>query len=382
MDNPFKKIIDKLNLGSLSSKIAAIGGGGADQAIGVDIGTSSIKIVELKKKNGRAVLETYSTLALGPYAGTDVGTTTNLTTEQLTKAIADAMKEGSVTSTNSAFSIPSSASLVFLLEIPAQVDEKELSTIVPTEARKFIPVPINEVTLDYWVIPHRQDSFYEEGKTVDPNTAKSEVLTVAIHNDTLSKYRDVTQKAGLNTDIFEIEVFSSIRSTFAHELSAVLIMDLGASKTKLAIVEYGIVRSFHIANKGSVDMTNAIARSLNIPFPKAEDLKRSVGLNGGGNNKAASDTAKLIVDQILTESANVITAFERKYNKPVSKVILTGAGSLLPGLKDHATEVFRTEVVYGNPFDKVQVPEFIAKVLAETGPEFAVALGLALRKLG
>jgi len=63
-------------------------------------------------------------------------------------------------------------------------------------------------------------------------------------------------------------------------------------------------------------------------------------------------------------------------------VILTGAGALLIGFREHAQDVFRTEVVLGNPFDKVEVPEFVAKVLAETGPEFAVALGLALRKLG
>lgn len=371
--------MDKLNMSSVA---AAVGGGGSDQAIGVDIGTSSIKIVELRKKNGRAVLETYSTLALGPYANTDVGTVTNLSQEILTKAIGDAMREGNVSTKDAAFSIPSSASLVFLLELPPEITDSELPTIVPTEARKFIPVPISEVTLDYWPIPRRQDSFYDETKPEEAAATKTEVLTVAIHNETLAKYREVTKMSGLETDVFEIEVFSSIRSTFAHELSAVLIMDMGASKTKLAIVEYGIVRSFHIVNRGSVDMTNTISKSLSIPFSKAEDLKRDVGLMGGGANKAASDVAKLTVDYILSETANVIGSFERKYNKPVSKVILTGAGVLLPGFKAHAAEVFRTEVEYGNPFDKVQVPEFVAKVLAETGPEFAVALGLALRKLG
>ena len=103
---------------------------------------------------------------------------------------------------------------------------------------------------------------------------------------------------------------------------------------------------------------------------------------GNAGDRAVSDIAKLIVDQILTEMQSTIQAFERKYEKPISKVILTGAGSLLLGLREHAADVFRTEVVYGNPFDKVEVPEFVAKVLAETGPEFAVALGLALRKLG
>ncbi len=378
MANLFNKIMQAFNLGAISN----LATGSVDQAVGVDIGTSSIKLVELKKKGGKAVLETYSTLALGPYGGLDVGATTNLSTEILTKAIADALREGSITTKDAAFSIPSSASLVFLLDIPSSVDEKELPNIVPTEARKYIPVPIAEVTLDYWVTPHRQESFYNEASPEELAPKTSEVLVAAIHNETLSKYRELTKTSGLDADVFEIEAFSAIRSTFTHELSAVLMIDLGASRTKLSIVEYGIVRNFHIINKGSADITTNISKSLSIPFAQAETMKRDIGLTGGGEGKAVSDIAKLTVDYILGETTNVIQSFEKKYSKPISKVILTGAGVLLPGLKDHAAEVFRTEVVYGNPFEKVEVPAFIAKVLAETGPEFAVALGLALRKLG
>ncbi len=365
----------ELNLGEIVHS-------GPETAVGVDIGTSSIKLVQLKKKGGKAVLETYSTLSLGPYAQTDVGTVTNLPAETLQKAIADALKEGSISTTDAAFSIPASASLIFLLDLPAAITEAQLPEIVPTEARKFIPVPVSEVTLDYWVIPHRQESFYEEQKVGEPQPERSEVLAAAIHNETLAKYRDIASKSGLSADVFEIEVFSSIRSTFSHELSAVLLMDVGASKTKLAIVEYGIVKSFHIVNKGSVDATNAIMRSLSVPFPKAEELKRSAGLIGNGADRAASDAARLTVETVFSETQTVIAAFERKYEKPISKIILTGAGSLMPGLRERAAEVFRTEVAHGNPFEKAEVPEFVQKVLSETGPEFAVALGLALRKLG
>ena len=297
------------------------------------------------------------------------------------KAIGDAMREGTISSTNAAFSIPSAASLVFILDLPAAISEKDLATIVPTEARKYIPVPITEVMLDYWVIPHRQEGFYEENKDAAV-PANSEVLTAAIHNETLNKYREIAKNAGLDADIFEIEVFASIRSTFAHELSAVLLIDVGASKTKLAIVEYGIVRVFHIVNRGSFDITKTLSESLGVPFSKAEDIKRAVGLKGSGQDHAASEVAKLTVDYIIGETKNVIGAFERKYEKPVSKIILTGAGSLMPGFRETMAEAFRTEVDYGNPFDKVEVPAFVANVLAETGPEFAVALGLALRKLG
>lgn len=373
--NLLQKIMSQLNLGSFGSSTVEV-------AVGVDIGTSGIKLVELRKKNGRAVLETYSTLALGPYASLDIGATTNLETSVLSKAIMDAVREATITTTDAAFSIPSSASLVFLLELPAGIAEKDLPSIVPTEARKYIPVPITEVMLDYWVIPHREEGFYEESKGVEVTAAKTEVLTAAIHNETLNKFRELAKTSGLNADVFEIEVFSAIRSTFAHELSAVLLIDFGASKTKLSIVEYGIVRSFHIVNRGSFDITKTLSESLGVSFAKAEEVKRAVGIIGNGGDRAASDVARLAVDYIISETGTVISAFERKYSKPISKIILTGAGSLLPGFREHTAEVFRTEVVYGDPFGKVEVPEFVRKVLSETGPEFAVALGLALRKLG
>lgn len=369
--NPLKKLMSLI-------KPAQGAGGSSERVVGVDIGTSSIKLVELRKRGGKAVLETYSTLALGPYAQMEVGKTTNLAPDALTKAIADAIREGNIATKDAAISIPSSASLVFLIELPSTIGEKELASVVPTEARKYIPVPISEVSLDYWVIPKREE-ISEDGDV--KASGKIEVLVAAIHNETLAKYQKLVKASGLSADVFEIEMFSAVRSTFLHELSAVLLMDFGAAKTKIAIVEYGIVRSFHIINKGSVDITSNIAKSLSVSFSKAEEMKRDIGLTGEGEGKAVSDTALLTVDYILSETQSVIQNFERRNSKAVSKVILSGAGVLLKGFKERAGEVFKTETVYGNPFDKVEVPDFVAKVLAETGPEFSIALGLALRKL-
>ena len=374
--NPLSKLFSSFKLGKGGSSGFS---SSSDNVVGVDIGSSSIKLVQIKKKAGKAVLETYSTLALGSYANADVGSTTNLSAEILAKALADAVKEGGITTTSAAFSIPSSASLVFTVDLPPNIDEKDFASIVPTEARKYIPVPISEVTLDYWVIPRHDDQSLETPEQ-QPHT---EVLVAAIHNETLSKYHDLANAAGLNAGVFEIEIFSEIRSSFMHELSAVLIMDVGASKTKLAIVEYGIVRNFHIINRGSFDITTNISHSLTIPFPAAEDLKRQAGLLGtAGDALAASGVAKLAVDYILSESATVVQNFERKYNKPVSKVLLCGAGSLLPGFRERTAEVLRIDTAGSNPFDKVAVPAFVQGVLKETGPEFSTALGVALRKLG
>jgi type IV pilus assembly protein PilM len=261
MDNPFKNIFQ-----TLKNQLTGVSQGEA--VVGVDIGTSSIKVVQLKKKGGKAVLETYGALSLGPYVNLDVGAVTNLPDEKLSQALADVVRESGVTTHEGGFSIPSTSSLIFVLELPAAVDDKQFATIVPTEARKFIPVPISEVMLDYWVIPKKEEDLADQrmGKESDP-MEKTEVLVAAIHNETITKYKGIVKKTDLTSGFFEIEVFSDIRATFAHELSPVLLIDFGASRTKVVIVEYGIVKSFHIINRGSADITNALSKPMHFPNP-------------------------------------------------------------------------------------------------------------------
>jgi type IV pilus assembly protein PilM len=368
--NPFTKI---LNEGLAFFQKGASGG----SVIGVDIGTSSIKIVELKKKGGKAVLETYGSLALGPYATLDVGAVTNLATEKLSQALVDVVRESGATVSSGGFSIPSTASLIFVIELPPVISDKELASVIPTEARKYIPVPIAEVMLDYWVIPKKEEHYAEGAAPKE----KTEVLLAAIHNDTISKYKSVVSTAKLHPNFFEIETFSAIRSTFSHELSPVLLLDFGASRTKLAIVEYGIIKSFHVINRGSQDITNALSKSLSVPFSKAEEMKREFGLSGSSLDRNVADITRLTVDFILSEANAAILAYERKYGKSVSKIILSGGGSLLKGFTEAAHTNFAAEVALGDPFAKVTAPAFLEGVLASIGPEFSVAIGLALREL-
>ena len=351
-------------------------------ALGIDIGSSSIKVVQIKKSKGKAVLETYGAIALGPYGNTDVGTITNLSVDQISQALVDLMKEANTTTKLGAIAIPSSASLIFTITLPGNITEDALPSIVPNEARKYIPVPISEVTLDWWMIPKQAESINENdpangGKAPEE---KTEVLVVAIHNDTLAKYRDILTKTEIQSDFFEMEVFSSIRSTFGHELAPVLVIDFGVSKTKLSIIEYGIVRTFHIVNRGAQDLTKNIAQSMNLSFKDAEELKRSVGLDEI-KNKTVADINKLSIDFILAETNSVVLAYEKKYNKTISKIVISGGGALLKGLRARAAESFRAEVLYGDSFSKIEAPAFLAPVLENSGPEFAVAVGLALRQI-
>jgi len=382
MDSSIKKIINS-GLAGLSNVFAS--NKSSMSALGIDIGSSAIKIIQLKKKGGKAILETYGAISLGPYANTDIGSVTNLGTDDISRALIDLMKEANTTIHTGAMSIPSSSVLIFTISLPQnKATENQMSTIVPLEARKYIPVPISEVSLDWFVIP-REIADFEKDSIKEPVDKvavepKIEVLVVAIHNEILTKSREILTKTQLNSDSFEIEVFSNIRSSLSHDVAPVLLMDFGASKTKISIVESGIVRLFHVVNRGSQDITRNISQSLAISFKEAENLKRKVGIDATVDPRT-SEIARLSIDYIFSDTNSVVLAYEKKYNKSISKVILTGGGSRMRGLLEYAILSFHTEVIYSNPFSKIESPAFLEQVLETSGPEFSVAIGLALRQL-
>ena len=376
MSNLFRNIFSGFN------KIKP-GGGGSNSAIGVDIGTSAIKVVEIKKKAGKAILQTYGAIALGPYADLPAGSVTNLPIEKTVEALKEVLKQSDAEGKNVALAVPIQSSLIFTLELPAQIGEDQIAAIVPTEARKYIPVPITEVAIDYFILPKKEASFEEMNtpELTEVSQGKINVLVVATQNDAVAKARSMVSECGLSASFFEIEIFSSIRANFEHELSPVLLMDFGASRTKLSLVEFGMVKSYHTIDRGSADITNSISRSLGISFTDAEKMKKDFGLFGNPAVKELTDIIKIHIDYIFSETNSVLLGYEKRYGRTVSKIIFTGGGALLKGLSEVAENNFRAEIEIGHPFSKIGAPQFLEKVLATMGPEFAVALGLALRKL-
>src|SRR3989338_7892830 len=133
--------------------------GGAKEVsvLGIDIGASSAKLVQLRASRGIAVLETYGEIALGPYGGQPIGKAVKLSPEKTAEALKDLMKESNVTAKSAGVSIPFSSSLVSVIDLPP-ADAEALKRIVPIEARKYIPVAISEVSLDWFVIPKEEGS--------------------------------------------------------------------------------------------------------------------------------------------------------------------------------------------------------------------------------
>lgn len=360
----------------------------AQSVIGIDIGSSAIKIVQIRKKRGRAVLETYGELALGPYADVEAGRSTSLPREKIIEALKDIMREAKTTSLSCGIALPLSSSLITFITVPL-VPDKQLSDVISIEARKYIPVPMNEVMFDYSVIPN-EDSFSTddqdvEGKKKDESKPAErkplDVLVVAIHNEYVNNYQAISLSAGLQTAFYEIEIFSSIRAVVEQGIQAMMIIDMGAQSTKLYILERGMLRASHIINRGSQDITLAISKSLSLSVNEAENLKRSFGLKGGPEYKELTEIITVNLDYIFYESNAALLNYQKKFSKNISKVILTGGGVLLKGFTELAKVSFQTEIVYANPFSKLETPAIMNEQFTQAGPEFAVAIGCALRRL-
>lgn len=352
--------------------------------LGIDIGASSIKVVQLRKKGGKAVLETYGALALGPYSGIDIGKATVLPPEKITTALVDILREAKTTTKVGGVTIPFGSTLMSVIEMPG-MDEKSMAAMIPIEARKYIPVPITEVSLDWSIIPHDEAKPQTEKPNFMPGGQKKvdtvSVLLVAIHNETLSQYQKVIKDAALDANFFEIEIFSTIRAVLDKNINPVLILDVGAGSTKAYIAHRGIIRASHTINRGSQDITSAIATTLSVPIDKAEIMKRTVGWGKEPQYAEMASTISLICDNIFSEAKHVVTNYQSKYTKSVEKAILVGGRASMKGFAELALAGLSMPVELGDPFSKVEAPAFLNEVLKRNGPEFTAALGIALRRI-
>lgn len=319
------------------------------------------------------MLETYGELALGPYSGGEVGTATNLSAAKIAESLKDLLREANVTTTDAGISIPFSRSLLTLVALPKRDDPTEQKTVIELEARKYIPVPVSEVQLDWFILP---EALPESGEA----SQKVSVLLVAVHNDELKLLEQVVGLAGLTASFYEIEIFSTIRSVVDEPVKPVMVIDIGASATKVYVVEHGVVALSHNIPQGGQDVTRMIATAHQMTIGKAETLKKEHGFTAGAGAYDLS-TIETGFSRLLGEAHRALVQYEASERKAIAKLILTGGGGVTKELGTFARTIFAIDVEVADPFAKTQAPAFMQPVLKEIGPEFAVAVGLALRKL-
>ena len=340
----------------------------ATKVVGIDFGSSSVKVVELQLHDDVITLSTYGELQLGPYAETSMGAVAKLTLQKRVEALVDVFRESSISAKDAVFALPLSDSFVTIISLPAQAEE-DIAPRVNVEARKYIPVPIADVTLEWSEIP--QNAIQAE--------LTREVLLAAIQNQSLADVKELLEAISLNSKPAEIELFSTLRaSTKESDTTSVAIIDLGASVSKLYIAEGGFLRRLHRVQFGGAFATNTIAAQLKISFEEAENLKR----NYTPNNPHAAVIKKGVenaFERSFLEFKRVITQYEVRTCTSIGRIALTGGSAAFIGAQQYATYALDRQVEMVNPFTKIAFPAFLEDTLTSIAPSFSVALGAALR---
>jgi len=345
--------------------------------LGIDIGTSSIKIVSLSKVGSRVKLDNYGETSAQIFYEKPFRTfeksTLLLSTGEIAKAVQAILNEAKIATKSAIFSIPDFSSFFTNFELP-QMTPKELPDAVRYEAPQHIPLPISEVTIDWQVIG---------GHLADRKGTKLKILLVAVPNEIINQYREIAQRSEIKLSGLEAEVFGISRLVTGEEKNTVGLVDIGAQSTTISIIDAGLLKVSHSFDIAGNELTQILSKSLNIDSKTAEEFKKRYGLldtleeNGQKVGKILSP----LIDSILDEISRTYQNFFQTEKKEVSKIILAGGCALIPGLKEYFSSALKKEVNIINPFTDFSYPPILEPVLREIGPSYAIAVGAALRGL-
>lgn len=343
--------------------------------LGVDIGTFSIKIVELSKQSGRFALENYGSFELDSSSQSQesAGQTLRLPDQDITWGIKQVVSAAGMKSRDAVAAIPSFSTFSTVIEMP-YLSETDLAKAIPFEARKYIPIPLNEVVLD-WSIIGVVEQAPGSGKT--PTV---EVFLAAVPKDETARYQRIMRDAGLNLVALELENAALSRALLGNDLSATTIVDVGGRGTSIVIMNKGYERVSHTYEIGSFEITKSIARSLNVSFEKAEELKHRIGLTESDENVIREGITSLL-DQIIFETKKTITNYEESKNQKVGRVVAVGGIVNMPNFVNYVKQKLGRDVYVGNVFSRVVYPPALEPMLPELSNTFAVATGLAMREV-
>jgi len=351
--------------------------------IGVDIGTATIKLVELSKDAGRFKLENYGLFELesvdeamnisGQAAKAKV---VHLSDQDLAWGIKEVLKRSKINSRDAVASIPSFSTFSTIITMP-YLSEKDIAKSIPFEARKYIPIPLNEVVLD-WSIINVATPNEPVGPNVKPPTV--EVFMVAVPIDETERYKRIMTLAGLNLRALELENSALIRALLGNDLSPVAIVNIGGRSTSILIVDNGFERVSHNYEVGGFEITRSISKALNVGLKRAEELKKSFGMKDVDNNVILQAMSSLI-DMMAMETKKTIKSYEDLKQTKITKVIIVGGLVNMPNFTNYFGAKLSTPVVLGNPLARVVLPKEVEGLKGELSSTFAISIGLAMREI-
>lgn len=340
--------------------------------LGLDIGTSSLKVAEIEERGKRLTLNRFSILPIqyGITNSGDIADPQSLSSAISTIASMVKSKRKSVAS-----GLWGTSVIVKKITMPL-MDARLVAEQIKWEAEQYIPFDINEVNLEHVVLKNRPST----GETMD-------VLLVAAKQEVIFRYAESVQGAGLKLSTLDVSGFAlanCFTQNYGNIAGAVAVIDVGAGVTNLVIIENGEVIFGRDLSVGGMNYTNDIHRMMGVSIDEAEALKISASMN-----QASPAEVNTVItsshESILDEIRNSFEFFAATAgNSVVTRIYLTGGSAAMPGLLEGITRVTAVPCERLNIFNKVDVNRrnIPDDLVEQIGPVGAVALGLAMRKAG
>lgn len=362
-----------------------------DNFLGVDIGGSSLKVVQMANEKGRPKLVTYGYVERSNQL-------LKVDTAEAKKKVVETIKEvigaAKVTTNRVVAALPSYTVFSSIITLPV-MKEKELDAAVRWEAKKFVPMPVEKMILDYQILDEDNAAITAAQQTSQPVTAGddgaqvttqpkqySKILLTAAPADLVSRYVEIFQMAGFALESLETESFALERALVGHDPSPVLLVDIGATTTNISVVVSSVPVINRSIDLGGQTITKTIANSLNVDPDRAEQFKRDFGLiPSGSTGNQIPKRIEFMVSSVINEIRYVMNLYHNQSPKQIEKVVLAGGSAWLPNLPQYLSQALNTKVIIGDPWSRVIYPVELKPVLSEIGPRLAVAVGLAMREI-
>ncbi len=337
--------------------------------VGVDVGTASIKVVELSRWGQGKTLENYGeiksqSLYKEPFRNADKGGYL-LSNHFVSRAIRAVLDEARIRTKAVIFSIPDFSTFCTSFELPP-MNANELSEAVYYNAAQYIPLPVTETTLDWRLIRG----------TPGAKGSSLEIFLVAIPNQIVKDYQEVAQLAGLELYAVEAEALGLARALAKEDKKSICLIDIGVQSTTINIVDKKNLKKSYSFDFAGSQLTYSIASSLGLGHAEAEELKNKEGLVS--SKEEISKVLYLLIDPLITEVKKVLSDLSIQESKEVDAIYLTGGTAGLPGLKEYFAEVLKKRVEVPNCFSELLYPPILEDSLEKMAPSFSVATGVAL----
>lgn len=339
--------------------------------LGIDIGTASIKAVQLEaKENDRFVLQAIGKVESPPRS---LDSEAEADKRAVVEAIKALLKESGVKTKDVVASLPDAKIFTRLITLPS-LTEEELASSIQWEADQYIPVPLEKVQLN-WQVIEKQDT---------RGGGKMEVLVIAAPKHLISRYQETLEKCSLNIRALETEAQALSRSLMGSGSNSPtsIIVSLGNHSTDLSFIrKRKVVLTRSIATGGDA-LTRAVVEHLGFDQVQAEAYKNAYGILKDKLGGKLADALIPVVDIVVNEIRRAAAFYlEQCPSDPIKRVLLSGGITKLPGLVIYFAENLGYEVVVGDPWSKTEIAQSIADEVKKEAAEYAIAAGLAMRRL-